>query len=434
MSYESILPWIARSPTATRNQQEELLNEAEKCLAFLSERRATDRELKKRHAHVLTELGALHLLSDCNAAEQELEKAASLWGSVPAESRSDLAGYAVCCFLLEQVHDRLGHAGRAQEVFAAGFRAWQALTREPPRGLAMRTLVSADLEMGWILVKGSSPGKEVAERLRTIRRRLHQVTGTAAGDVFFDLVQVGYWHREAQNQEPMGPLVTSLSGSRKAASILSRLLSQTDLEENLRAHLACIAFLVSIDLRRGPALEEALRLSRQANRTLQRMLSGSANKDSILDALSESWFEMSKVHWELGQTEETLTACRNALKAAREAFVIDPTVPGRQESIADRYLRLGRKLCELGRLDEAEACFREREKLWPGNTAKQKELLEQIRSWAAKVGKDRNSLSPKEQEERGRYLDLAARLERKGRANPGEQHHPNPDKPGEGGR
>jgi hypothetical protein len=83
-------------------------------------------------------------------------------------------------------------------------------------------------------------------------------------------------------------------------------------------------------------------------------------------------------------------------------------------SFAERYLRLGRKLCELGRLDEAEACLRERQTLWPGNTTKQKELLEQIRSWAARVGKDRNSLSPKEQGERGRYLDLAARLERNG--------------------
>jgi tetratricopeptide (TPR) repeat protein len=419
-SIERRLP-LAPPEDPSPSDQEELLKAAERSLGFLVERRSPDRGVQEFYARVVLQLGAFHLLRQRDAAQPVLEKAASLWREVLAEEPGKVANqawYAMCFFLLEQVHDRAGHADRAQEMFDKGYRVWEALTREPTRGLDRNVLARADLEFGWVLVNRSYSGKEVADRLQTIRRRLHRVAGTAKGEVFFDLMQVGYWHCEAQQQKPSGPPFATLPATQEAASILSRLLSRTDLEENLRLHVAGIAFLLSMDLRRGQAAEQGLRLCQQANGTLQELLTRASDKGPILDALNDSWFEISKVHWELGRTEETLTACRNAVQAARAAYLLDPSVPGREYFVADRYLRLGRKLCELGRLDEAEACFRERQALWPGDTARQAELVQKVRWWAGQVGNDEKNLSPDKQQERERYLDLAARLERNGAAMP----------------
>ena len=405
-------------PTAT---YQESLNDAKECLGYLSERHRTYHALAALEGRVYLQLGIFELLHHHDRAQPLLEQATSLWRELLAKHPGKHGAhmwYAISCFLLEQVYDRQGNANAAQKTFDEGIRVWQALTRQPPRGRDWLPLVKADLEMGRLLVKGSSAGKDVAERLRTIRQRCRRAAGPAQGEAFFDLVQVGYLHGEAQEQEPMAPPVPSLADCREAASIVSRLLSRTDLEENLRVHVACISVLVSMDLRRRQCAEEALRLSRQANRTLQELLAGSADKASILDALNESWCEMSKAHWKLGQAEETLTACRNALKAAHDAFLLDPAVPGREEAVGDRYLRLGRKLCELRRPDEAEACFRERQALWPGDGNKQAEVLSELRKWADQAGPEGKALSPERQQERQRYLDLYARLELKGIAGP----------------
>jgi hypothetical protein len=68
----------------------------------------------------------------------------------------------------------------------------------------------------------------------------------------------------------------------------------------------------------------------------------------------------------------------------------------------------------LGRLDEAEAWFQKRQALWPGDAARHAEVLQDLRQWAHQVGDDKKHLSPQERQERQRYLDLCARLERKG--------------------
>ena len=143
------------------------------------------------------------------------------------------------------------------------------------------------------------------------------------------------------------------------------------------------------------------------------MLQETPGEYYFLNTLSRSWYEIAKIHWELDRAEETLTACRKALEAQRQAFTLSPTVPESREVLGWCYVQLGRKLCELGRLDEAEACFRERQTLWPGDEARHAEVRQDLRQWAAKVGNDKNNLSPEQKQERQRYLDLCARLEGK---------------------
>jgi hypothetical protein len=75
-----------------------------------------------------------------------------------------------------------------------------------------------------------------------------------------------------------------------------------------------------------------------------------------------------------------------------------------------RYLQLSRKLCELGRLEEAEAYVRERQALWPGDAEKHAEVLRELRYWVSQLDDAKHELSPEEQQERQHYLDLCARL------------------------
>jgi hypothetical protein len=136
----------------------------------------------------------------------------------------------------------------------------------------------------------------------------------------------------------------------------------------------------------------------------------------VLQALSDSWHAIGKIHWELHQVEETLNACRNAIEAQQRLFSF-ATTPQNCLLLGQRYMQLGRKLCELGRLDEAVECFSHRQALWSGDVGKHEEALRELRKWASQVGEDVNRLSPEERQKRQHYLDLCSRLESKGIAN-----------------
>src|SRR5262249_34644250 len=117
---------------------------------------------------------------------------------------------------------------------------------------------------------------------------------------------------------------------------------------------------------------------------------------------------------QLGQAEGTVAALERALEAQRQACTLAPAVEECRQLLGWRYVQLARKLCELGRLPEAEARFRERQALWAGGARQQAEALGERRKWAAQVGEGKADLSPSQQRERQRYLDLCARLEERG--------------------
>jgi serine/threonine protein kinase/tetratricopeptide (TPR) repeat protein len=398
--------------------RENMLSEAEPCLSFLLQRREQDSDLRELLATVLTQLGAIRVMQDQDAEAQALlERAAGLWEQWPAgkartpENRAWLAIAHAC---LEQVYDRQGRPDRAQQSFASVLGVWQALAKEPldPRNGWVQ--VNAHLDIGWALITGGSSGRVAPRRFEEVRDRLRRSAGAAEGDLFFDLVRVGYWHREAEKPNPSRDPAMTLAEIREAASILKQRLPQAGLDGNTRNQAACIALQVSKTLRRAKAPEEALRLAEQARGTLQDLLQESPKECGLLDALSQAWSEIGKARWDLNQSEEALTACRNALDAQRQVFVLAPEVLACRANLDWRYLQLGRKLCELGRLDEAEACFRERQAPLQESAISPAEVLRELRKWAAQVGKEKDNLSPAEQQERQRYLDLCARLERQG--------------------
>jgi tetratricopeptide (TPR) repeat protein len=392
-----------------------MLLEAQPHLTALLQRRPADDELRELLGAVLTQLGAIDVLQAQDAGTRAvLERAADLWERWPegkARSPENRAWLAITYAYLEQVYEREGRPERAQQAFASAFAVWQALSREPPEPPSGEVLVDADLDIGWVLLTEGFRGMDPSRRFEKVRDRLSRTAEPAEADLFFDLARVGYWHGEAEKPNPSRVQAEILTDVRQAASILKRLVPQAGLHPNTRRHVAGIALWICRDLRRGGAPEEALLLAQQTRRTLQELLRESPNDCGLHETLSQAWAEIAKNHWDLHQAEETLTACRNALESQRMVCATMPEEPGCKRGLMWRYEQLGRKLCELGRLDEAEVCFRERIKVSAGDPAQRQWVLNELRKWAAQVGKDKDDLSPLEQQERQRYLDLRARLE-----------------------
>jgi tetratricopeptide (TPR) repeat protein len=222
---------------------------------------------------------------------------------------------------------------------------------------------------------------------------------------------VAYLVTEAEKHEagrnPSGVLIAA----REAASSLKRLLKTPIQHRNTCCQLAYLGFQISTYLRRAGEAQEALVLCEDAKCTLNKLIQEAPKECHLFYALSSAWNEVAKLRWDMNQPELTLAACRNALEAQRQAFSLAPGVPAVRQTLSMPYFHLGRKLCELGRLDEAEACFREPMALWNGDSAKRAEVLQDLRQWAAQVGKDRNHLTSDERQERQRYLDLCKRLQ-----------------------
>src|SRR5207249_9991134 len=132
----------------------------------------------------------------------------------------------------------------------------------------------------------------------------------------------------------------------------------------------------------------------------------------LLEALSSSWIQIAKTRWDLKQPEEALAGFRSAVAAQRQAFALAPEAPGSRWELNACYRHLGRRLCELGRLDEAEACFKERLALWPRDVDWRPRVLGELRHWAARVGEETSDLSSEQRLQRQRYLELCFRLEK----------------------
>ncbi len=416
----AILPKMTRALLApgTSPQREVMLEQAAPRLSSLLLRRERDSELRGLLAAVLTQLGAIRVTqSRDEEAQALLERAAGLWPPGPdgeAPTPEGRAWLAITHAYLERIYERQGQPDRARQSFEAAFALWQALAKEPLDPRDKFVLVNADFGIGWALLAGGGSEKQNSRRLEIVRDRLRRLAPAPEGDLFFDLARVARWHCEAGIPDSSRNPAAALANTRDAASLLKDVLPRAGLPKNTRSHAACIALQISRDLRRAKVSAEALGLSEQANRALRDLLQESPDECGLLDALSQSWSEIAKARWDLRQAEETLTACRNALEAQRRVLAL---VPGMSDCRADldwRYLVLGRKLCELGRLDEAEACFREQQALWPGDAFRQAEPSRELRKWAAQVGKDKDNLSPPERQERQRYRDLCSRLERKG--------------------
>jgi tetratricopeptide (TPR) repeat protein len=407
------IQWVARP--VTDSVREILLKDMEVSLTFLLQRRDNDPELRALLAHVLAQRGMICM--GCNRdgeAQMLFEQSAHLWEGLPArEARKleNLLWQMITYACLEWLHDNQGRSQQARQSFASAFRTWQELVRQPP-DLPDYFFANVDPYFARVFLR-SGYSVDVPGRLRKIRDRLDRLGRGPEYELFFEMVRLSNLAATVERLDQAQHPAAFLAGGRETAAALKPLLRETTLHRNTRCRVAYLTFQACLYLRWGKAPEEALRLAEQANRTLRALLREAPNECHLHVALSRSWVEIYKARWNLHQTEETLIACREALKAQRQAFLLAPTVSRCRVDLGARYAQLGRKLCELGRLDEAETCFRKKQALWPGDAATHAKVLQDLQEWADRVG-DGKTLSPQEQQERQRYLQLRARLRRQG--------------------
>jgi tetratricopeptide (TPR) repeat protein len=400
--------------------REEFLREADLSLNRLLERQPGDVQLRAQRARVLTQLGAIHLSqSRHDESVAAFEKAADLWEQLrDTEPRnpSNLAWRATAYAGLEQAHDRTGRQEPAQRYFEAAVRIWQEIIKYERNARFREALFPAVVNVRWVLVGPGIDWGDVSRRFKRIRERVDRMGGGEEAAFIYDSLRLGYlWHLGGLNVQS-GYKEKLLAVARESDVVLSGHLSSASLDRRYRAVSASQSLQVCLWMRRAGAPDEALRLGVRANGTLRELVRGDPDNHPLLAYLSSSWYEIGKINWDLHRVEESLTACRNAVEVQGRLFELAPAVVQNRELLGARHMQLGRKLCELGRLDEAEACFANRQALWPHDSRKHDEALRELRKWAEEVGEAQNDWPAAPPQQRHRYLELCSRLERKGAA------------------
>lgn len=400
--------WV-RNIYSADHLPETLLGDAESCLSYLLEKRPEDQELRALLADVLT----------CQASRRGtreslalLERAAHLWEQIPPATVREprqLVSRASAYRSLGSVYADQGHPERAVQAFETSLRLWQQLAEEHADSLYKDGLFFVAADLGYFLLRNGHSEEEVLRRFGDFLTGTEPLGGSPGVTVLLDYLRVEQLCETGHRHELVGEQDAAVARVRRAAAILDRYYCSSSLTQRDEIWLARQTVKICAVLRRCKALREALRLAERVQRCLEDFVLRSPEAHAFME-LSQVWQQIGKVHWDYRQGEATLNAYRQALEAQRRACTLAPSVPEYRDGLGRCYLQLGRKFCELDRLDEAESCFRERRALWPGEAARQAEALRELRKWADQVGDGRKELSPEEQQERQRYLDLQVRL------------------------
>jgi serine/threonine-protein kinase len=229
--------------------------------------------------------------------------------------------------------------------------------------------------------------------------KLHPVLLKDDTDLLEDLLALCGLHRAARQREAV------LATAREIAAALAR---NPTVPERDWDRWPYFYKTTAAALRHYGAGAEALCVAEEYVQRFQRLAQQEPKNLRYAAALSEAWWQVSKARWDLEQWEEALAALRQAVAVQSQVVAQAPASVLHRELLGDLHVRLTRKLCELGRLDEAKQCVRERQRLWPNNVEKLRSVQRDLQHWAARVGEAGRELSPKEQVERQRYLELRA--------------------------
>jgi tetratricopeptide (TPR) repeat protein len=413
------LPW-AEDPHPLPDT---MLRDAEACLSDLLERRPDDQELRVLLAEVLTHLGTRH--AEYGAGAAYFEKAVRLWEQVPpgaVREPRQRAARATSYETLAMAYKALGRRDQALVSFEKSFDLWIQVAGDNPLPAYQESLFGSALQLGMHLIQDGWPEPEVARRLGVLRDR-PRLLGSARGyAVLLDMLRVEGWYATIRKHHQAMDSAAWLAATRKATAILASYYDPATRDDRSCLRMAAQALQACTMLRQGGATAEALALADRVHQALAELARQTPEAHLLFWALSASWEQIGKAHWQLGQVPETVDAYRQAVATQQQACILAPWAAEHRKQLGSRYLQLGRKLCELGRLDEAEACLRDRQALWPGDATVHAEAIRELQRWARQVGNAGKELSPREHQEQQRYLELCARLESRGRgAAPGNE-------------
>jgi serine/threonine protein kinase/tetratricopeptide (TPR) repeat protein len=236
-------------------------------------------------------------------------------------------------------------------------------------------------------------------QFRAALRQLHPGMLKDDIEVLQDLCELLRLHESARQKEAV------LTTARQAAAVLARCpdaqVRDWDYSRSLYATIASV-------LRRQGAPTDSLRVSEQFVQRFHRLAQQEPEDPRYAAALGDAWHWLSKAHWDLGQREETLAALHRAVAVQHRVLARKPSSVIDREQLGELHVRLARKLCELDRLDEAKQCLRERQRLWPGDAEKLRQVQRDLESWAAQEKHTGPELAPEQQRTYERYLELRA--------------------------
>jgi tetratricopeptide (TPR) repeat protein len=401
--------------TNANSMQINMLLNAEACCSHLLEKRGQDQKLQVMSSTLLRWLGERYS-KDGSKFESLLmfEKATRVLepsAPVGARGREYLAEAVSAHAHLGSAYELQGRMEPARQAYATSLSFWQELAQAFPCPDRRCDAVTSGLSFAQVLQAAGYSG----ENIQVMFERRPGASGLLGGgqqfELFLSLLRVMPACYRAQRS---GQQAAMLAAGREASAILDRYYQRSSLNRAGRFWLAIYSTQIGLVLRKGGAAAEALHLLSRANRTLQELAGETPNDYDLFSIFGDSWVSIGNAHWELGQVEETLGAFRHSLAAQRQASALAPAGMDSDRELGQLHLKLGRKLCELGRLDEAESCFKERQNLWPGDGNKHIEALREVRKWADQIGSKGTDLSPARRQERQRYLAFAARLEQTG--------------------
>jgi tetratricopeptide (TPR) repeat protein len=286
----------------------------------------------------------------------------------------------------------------------------QTLLRKRPTDLELLDLLSLTcLEQG----QRHAAHKQTDQAVQAYRRAgqaSQRILGLQPTGWRNQLLFLGQLLRRGSAHEGTGDPEAALASIRQAAKLSARLAQQPPRDAELRFSLATLCLHAGISLRRVGAPAESPGQIAVARQLFEGLVRESPGDPRYLVQLSITWYHLGHARRVLGQHDEALAAYRQAVQAQRSAFDRAPDVPEHRQQLSLRYSRLAYWLRLRGHLAEAAASLLEQKKLWPKDAAKLREISKDLSYLAALVGGGRGQLTPAEQQEHQRYLDLSEQV------------------------
>lgn len=391
------------------------LRKSERILDRLVRENPADRMLCQRLALVRLLLGEAHFkVYELADATFYWRQAAMIYGRLDPQRRNLLVQLplAFCCSRLI----RGSSNQRAyQEAVAAFERAGTALAmlvdQNADSTWHQHALLQTRLSLALCHLKVGEPARAqqlYRSQLTELDRLLRTPSIETVEKIHMlkDLIDVAVALREAKRLE------AALTVTRDAAVRAVALARQP--ERDLKSCEALASSILDI-----AALycqvnhpSEAPPLCKIAMRLFEGLHKASPETQLYAHGLSAAWVRVAKMRWDLHQPEAALDAFRQATAIERKLFDRAPALESNRIALSRCYDRLVLWYRLNGQRDKSVAALREREKLWPRDAAKLREVAEVYRLLAMAVAERKTELGMGELAEIAGYIAERDRVER----------------------